>query len=76
MSATKIGTTEKHDSPIQTESDGTKLLRHVTNVVAYTGTHDNPIARGWFEELPDYQRQDLWNYLKRPGGRVARPHRR
>jgi starch phosphorylase len=27
MSTTKIGTTEKHDPPIQTESDGTKLLQ-------------------------------------------------
>jgi 4-alpha-glucanotransferase len=67
MSTTKIGTTEKHDSPIHTESDGTKLLRHVTNAVVYTGTHDNPIARGWFEELPDYQRQDFMNL-----GREAR----
>jgi 4-alpha-glucanotransferase len=34
----------------------------------YTGTHDYPTTRGWFEELPDYQRQTLWNYLKRPAG--------
>ena len=38
------------------------------NTVVYTGTHDNPTTRGWFEELPDDQRQHLWNYLKRPGG--------
>jgi 4-alpha-glucanotransferase len=41
---------------------------YVTNAVVYTGTHDNPTTRGWFEELPDSQRQNLWNYLKLPGG--------
>lgn len=41
---------------------------YLTNTVVYTGTHDNPTTRGWFEDLPDYQRQNLWNYLKRPGG--------
>ena len=41
---------------------------YVTNAVVYTGTHDNSTTRGWFEELPDYQRQNLWNYLKRPAG--------
>jgi 4-alpha-glucanotransferase len=41
---------------------------YVTNTVVYTGTHDNPTTRGWFEELPDYQRQNLWRYLKRPDG--------
>ena len=40
----------------------------VTNTVVYTGTHDNPTTRGWFEELPDYQRQILWQVLKRQGG--------
>lgn len=39
-----------------------------SNTVAYTGTHDNPTARAWYEELPDLQRQSLWNYLKRPAG--------
>ena len=37
---------------------------YVTNTVVYTGTHDNPTSRGWFEELPDYQRQNLWKYTK------------
>jgi 4-alpha-glucanotransferase len=41
---------------------------YVNNAVAYTGTHDNPTTRGWFEELPDYQRKNLWQYLQRPGG--------
>ena len=38
------------------------------NTVVYTGTHDNPTTRGWFEELPDDQRQNVWNYLKLPAG--------
>src|SRR5262245_7596684 len=38
---------------------------YVTNTVVYTGTHDNNTTRGWFEELPDWQRRDLWSYLKR-----------
>jgi len=42
---------------------------YVTNAVVYTGTHDNPTTRGWFEELPGDQRQTLWNYLKRPAGK-------
>jgi 4-alpha-glucanotransferase len=41
----------------------------VPNTVAYTGTHDNAPTRQWYEELPDYQRQNMWDYLKRaPGG--------
>jgi 4-alpha-glucanotransferase len=41
---------------------------YAPNTVVYTGTHDNPTTRGWFEELPDEQRPYLWNYLKRPSG--------
>ncbi|HEV3006239.1 MAG TPA: 4-alpha-glucanotransferase [Pirellulales bacterium] len=41
---------------------------YVGNTVVYTGTHDNNTTRGWFDELPDNQRQNLWRYLKRPGG--------
>jgi len=41
----------------------------VVNTVAYTGTHDNPPTREWYDELPDYQRQNFWSYLNRaPGG--------
>jgi 4-alpha-glucanotransferase len=40
----------------------------VPNTVVYTGTHDNAPTRQWYEELPDYQRQNLWNYLKRVSG--------
>jgi 4-alpha-glucanotransferase len=41
------------------------------NTVVYTGTHDNPTSRGWFEDLPDYQRESLWNYLKLSGGEAG-----
>jgi 4-alpha-glucanotransferase len=43
----------------------------VHNTVAYTGTHDNATTRQWYEELPDYQRQNFWNYLKRAPGTCA-----
>src|SRR5208337_3324133 len=41
---------------------------YVHNTVAYTGTHDNPTTREWYEELPDDQRQNFWNYLKSTPG--------
>lgn len=49
---------------------GNPYLPHnyVRNTVVYTGTHDNPTTRGWYEELPEDQRQIMWNYLKRPVG--------
>jgi 4-alpha-glucanotransferase len=37
-----------------------------SNAVVYTGTHDNPTSREWYEELPAPQRQNLWHYLKSP----------
>jgi len=40
----------------------------VANTVVYTGTHDNATTRQWYEELPEYQRQNLWSYLKRAPG--------
>jgi 4-alpha-glucanotransferase len=43
----------------------------VHNTVVYTGTHDNATTRQWYEELPDYQRQNFWNYLKRAPGASA-----
>jgi 4-alpha-glucanotransferase len=36
------------------------------NTVVYTGTHDNPTTRGWFDELTDSQRKDLSDYLEIP----------
>jgi 4-alpha-glucanotransferase len=38
---------------------------YVHNAVAYTGTHDNNTTRGWFEALPDSQKQIVRNYLGR-----------
>lgn len=40
----------------------------VRNTIAYTGTHDNAPTRQWYEELPEYQRQNFWGYLKRAPG--------
>jgi len=39
---------------------------YTSNTVVYTGTHDNPTSREWYEELPPYQRQNLWHYLNLP----------
>ena len=39
---------------------------YASNTVVYTGTHDNPTSREWYEELPPYQRQNLWRYLNSP----------
>ena len=44
---------------------------YVANTVVYTGTHDNNTTRGWFDELPNDQRQNLWSYLGRPGGAAS-----
>ncbi len=43
----------------------------VSNTVVYTGTHDNATTRQWYEELPDPQRENLWNYLNRKAGESA-----
>ena len=40
---------------------------HVANTVVYTGTHDNPTTRGWYEDLSDGQRRELRRYLGRRG---------
>jgi 4-alpha-glucanotransferase len=44
---------------------------YVRNTVVYTGTHDNSTTRGWFEELPDHLRENVWRYLKRPDGEAG-----
>jgi 4-alpha-glucanotransferase len=43
----------------------------IPNTVVYTGTHDNAPTREWYEDLPDYQRQNFWSYLKRAPGEIA-----
>jgi 4-alpha-glucanotransferase len=44
---------------------------YASNTVAYTGTHDNPTTRGWYEDLPEAGRGNLWRYLKRTGATSA-----
>jgi 4-alpha-glucanotransferase len=41
---------------------------YVANTVVYTGTHDNPTTREWYEALPDDQRRNFWSLLKCSGG--------
>jgi 4-alpha-glucanotransferase len=36
---------------------------YVSNTVVYTGTHDNPTTRGWFEDLSSDQQENIWKYL-------------
>jgi 4-alpha-glucanotransferase len=44
---------------------------YVANMVVYTGTHDNPTTRGWFEESSNEQRQRVWDYVKSKGVRSS-----
>jgi 4-alpha-glucanotransferase len=37
----------------------------LANTVAYTGTHDNPPTREWYEELPKPQKEIVWSHLGR-----------
>ena len=41
------------------------------NAVVYTGTHDNPTTRGWYETLGDTERTRVWRDLGRPAGTSA-----
>jgi 4-alpha-glucanotransferase len=41
-------------------------VNFVSNTVVYTGTHDNNTTRGWYEGLPDDQRQKLRRCLEIP----------
>jgi 4-alpha-glucanotransferase len=36
---------------------------YTANTVVYTGTHDNPPTRAWFEQLPADRRDDVCRYL-------------
>lgn len=40
------------------------------NTVVYTGTHDTPTTREWFEELPDHERRRIWAYVRRLDGEI------
>ena len=44
---------------------------YVANTVVYTGTHDNPTTRGWYEDLPDAERGLLWRNVNRVPGTSA-----
>jgi 4-alpha-glucanotransferase len=44
---------------------------YIPNTVVYTGTHDNPTTREWYDELPDCQRRTLGSYLKRRESRSS-----
>jgi 4-alpha-glucanotransferase len=44
-------------------------VNYVTNTVVYTGTHDNPTTRGWFEDLTGEQHDGIWKYVKGGGAR-------
>jgi 4-alpha-glucanotransferase len=41
---------------------------YAPNTVVYTGTHDNPTTRGWYEDLSSAERSNLWRSLGRDGG--------
>lgn len=41
------------------------------NCVVYTGTHDNDTARGWYERVPEGEREFYRRYLDRDGSQVA-----
>jgi 4-alpha-glucanotransferase len=44
---------------------------YVQNTVVYTGTHDNPTTRGWYEDLPEDVRNNLWRSARRAPGTSA-----
>jgi 4-alpha-glucanotransferase len=44
---------------------------YVTNCVAYTGTHDNDTALGWFESAPEIERKFALRYLNSDGADFA-----
>src|SRR5215813_1515988 len=44
---------------------------YVANTVVYTGTHDNPTTRGWYEDLSDTERGHLWRSARRAPGTAA-----
>jgi len=41
------------------------------NCVAYTGTHDNDTARGWYETAPEHERDFARRYLESDGSNFA-----
>jgi 4-alpha-glucanotransferase len=45
---------------------------YVPNCVAYTGTHDNDTALGWYESAPEHERDFARRYLRADGSDFAR----
>jgi 4-alpha-glucanotransferase len=39
-----------------------------SNLVVYTGTHDNATTREWFDSLTNREQLSIWTYLERPVG--------
>ena len=70
MSAGRAGMSRPLHFGFDGHSDNPHLPdNYISNTVVYTGTHDNPPTREWYEELPASQRHFLWRYLNRPEGR-------
>jgi len=44
---------------------------YIHNTIVYTGTHDNPTTRGWYEDLPDANRRNMWRSMQCPEGTSA-----
>jgi 4-alpha-glucanotransferase len=44
---------------------------YIPNCVAYTGTHDNNTARGWFESARQHEREFALRYLRTDGSDFA-----
>jgi 4-alpha-glucanotransferase len=42
-----------------------------SNIVVYTGTHDNTTTRAWFEGLPESDRRRVWSYVGQPDPRAS-----
>jgi 4-alpha-glucanotransferase len=52
-------------------SDAFLPHNYPVNCVAYTGTHDNDTARGWYERVPEKGRDFCRRYLARDGNNIA-----
>ena len=48
---------------------------YITNTVVYTGTHDNPTTRGWFDQLTSSQRESIWKYMRGKGAQAGEASR-
>jgi 4-alpha-glucanotransferase len=44
---------------------------YVPNCVVYTGTHDNDTAEGWYERVPEQEKDFYRRYMARDGSQVS-----